>query len=75
MIRCIKVEILKDLYLPRFRALKGFLWSVRPDRLEKEGFTLGGGFVQNNEFKVIGITRSRGNNEKNTIQTTSRKAN
>ena len=53
MIRRIKAEFMRTLHLPRFTMKKGDVWEVRVDRLQKEGFSLGGGFVQNDDYKVI----------------------
>ena len=52
--RRIKVEFTKNIHLPRFNMAKGDKWEVRVDRMQKEGFSLGGGFVENNEYKVVG---------------------
>ena len=54
MIRRIKVEFTRTLHLPRFTVVDGERWEVRPDRLEKEGFKLAGGFVSNDEYKTVG---------------------
>jgi len=54
MIRRVKVAFTKDVHLPRFVMNIGDTWEVRVDRLKKGGFTLGGGFVDNCNFKVIG---------------------
>jgi len=56
-IRRINIEFTKDVILPRFKMKKGDAWEVRPDRLEKTGFALGGGFVSNDQFKVTGLKR------------------
>ena len=53
MIKRIKVEFTRTLHLPRFSVMKGEAWEVRVDRLQKDGFNLSGGFVSNDEFKVI----------------------
>ena len=53
MIKRIKAEFTRTLHLPRFTVNKGDKWEVRVDRLEKEGFKLAGGFVSNDEYKVI----------------------
>jgi len=52
-LRRIKVEFTRDLHLPRFTMVKGDTWEVRVDRLEQEGFKLGGGFVISNDYRVI----------------------
>ena len=51
-IKTIKAVFTRDIALPRFSFKKGDHWKVRPDRLEKEGFKLGGGFIYNYEFEV-----------------------
>ena len=53
MIKRIKVEFERTLHLPRFTMKKGDAWEVRVDRLEEHGFSLGGGFVSNDEYKVL----------------------
>mgnify|MGYP003647881180 CR=1 FL=1 len=53
MIKRIKVEFIRTLHLPRFTVNKGMTWEVRVDRLQKEGFSLAGGFITNDEFIVI----------------------
>jgi len=58
-IRRVKVEFTEVVRLPRFTMKKGDIWEVRPDRLEKEGFALGGGFVSNDKFTVAGLKRKR----------------
>lgn len=55
MIRRIQVVFNKDLFFPRFKMLKGESWEVRVDRLQKEGFPLGNGFVNNYDFDVTGV--------------------
>ena len=45
--------------LPRFSMPKGGTWEVRPDRFEREGFALGGGFINNSQFEVIYEIRKR----------------
>ncbi len=57
MIKRIKVEFVEGVHLPRFKMNKGATWEVRPDRLTINGFALGGGFVKNSDFKIIGIIR------------------
>lgn len=52
MIRRIEVILTHDINLPRFSMKKGDKWEVRPDRFEREGFKLGGGFVSNDNFEV-----------------------
>ncbi len=59
MIRRVKVVITESLSLPRFSVEEGFEWEVRPDRLTKDGFTLGGGFVKNSQFKVNGFVERK----------------
>jgi hypothetical protein len=53
MIKRIKAEFTRTLHLPRFTVKKGEVWEVRVDRLERFGFKLAGGFVSNDEYKVI----------------------
>tara|TARA_R110000851_G_C12780270_1_gene535236 strand:+ start:103 stop:267 length:165 start_codon:yes stop_codon:yes gene_type:complete len=53
MIKRIKAEFTRTLYLPRFTMQKGDTWEVRVDRLEKYGFKLAGGFVLNDDYEVI----------------------
>tara|TARA_R110000851_G_scaffold134937_2_gene270313 strand:- start:268 stop:432 length:165 start_codon:yes stop_codon:yes gene_type:complete len=53
MIKRIKVEFTRTLHLPRFTMKKGETWEVRVDRLESQGFSLGGGFVCNEDFGVV----------------------
>ena len=53
MIRRIKAEFVRTLHLPRFTVKNGEIWGVRVDRLERNGFKLAGGFVSNDEYKVI----------------------
>jgi hypothetical protein len=53
MIRRIKAEFTRDVFLPRFSIKKGEIWEVRVDRLQVDGFSLAGGFVFNNDFKVV----------------------
>tara|TARA_R110000850_G_scaffold86826_2_gene186821 strand:- start:1793 stop:1957 length:165 start_codon:yes stop_codon:yes gene_type:complete len=53
MIKRIKAEFIRTLHLPRFTVNNGDVWEVRVDRLEKHGFKLAGGFVSNDEYKVI----------------------
>jgi len=55
MIRMIKVALAESVILPRFTMRDGDTWELRPDRLTKDGFALGGGFIKNNQFKVIGV--------------------
>lgn len=57
MIRRIKVEFVEGVYLPRFEMNKGATWEVRPDRIQKNGFSLGGGFIKSDQFKVTGIIK------------------
>jgi hypothetical protein len=57
MIRRIKVEFVEGVYLPRFKINKGAAWEVRPDRIERGGFSLGGGFIKSNQYKVTGIIK------------------
>jgi hypothetical protein len=52
MIRRVKAEFTRTLHLPRFTVNKGDKWEVRVDRLQKDGFTLGGGFILNDDYKV-----------------------
>ena len=59
MIKRIKVEFNEKLHLPRFTMAKMDTWEVRPDRLASDGFSLGGGFVKNDQFKVVGIIRAK----------------
>ena len=53
MIKRIKVEFTRTLHLPRFSVKEKETWEVRVDRLKKNGFSLSGGFISNDEFKVI----------------------
>ena len=53
MIKRIKAEFTRTLHLPRFIVKKGDVWEVRGDRIEEHGFKLAGGFVSNDEYKVI----------------------
>lgn len=53
MIKRIKVEFIRTLHLPRFSVKEGETWEVRVDRLQTDGFSLSGGFVSNDEFKVV----------------------
>jgi hypothetical protein len=53
MIKRIKVEFIKALQLPRFTIKSGDTWEVRPDRLQKNGFELGGGFVLHSDYNVL----------------------
>lgn len=53
MIKRIKAELKRTLHLPRFSLSKGEVWEVRVDRLQKDGFSLGGGFVCNEDYKVV----------------------
>lgn len=55
MIKRILVSFTRDLTLPRFPISKGETWEVRVDRIEREGFKLGGGFVSNSDYKVEGF--------------------
>jgi len=55
MIRRVKIELIENVHLPRFTMSKGDTWEVRPDRIEKEGFKLGGGFITNNQYAVKGV--------------------
>ena len=59
MIKRIKVEFTRTLHLPRFTMEKGELWEVRVDRLESQGFSLGGGFVCNEDYKVNSLIKSK----------------
>jgi len=54
MIKRILVAFTRDVHLPRFTVRSGEVWEVRVDRLQRIGFTLGGGFVNNDEFEVVG---------------------
>lgn len=53
MIRRIKVALTQSVNLPRFNMEKGDTWEVRPDRLERGGFKLGGGLINNDQFEVL----------------------
>lgn len=59
MIKMIKVVLCRDLHLPRFTMVKGSSWDVRPDRMQKKGFTLGGGMVYMDDFNVEGVRYGR----------------
>ena len=52
MIKRIRVEFTKALHLPRFTMKIGDFWEVRPDRIKRDGFGLGGGFVLHSDYKV-----------------------
>lgn len=54
MIRRIRVAFTKDAHLPRFTMRIGATWEFMPHKIEKDGFYVGGGFVTNDMFKVIG---------------------
>ena len=47
------VVFIKDTYLPRFVMKKGDKWHVRTERLTENGFTLGGGFVESERYRLI----------------------
>ena len=53
MIKRVLVEFERTLFLPRFTMAKGERWQVRVDNLQRDGFSCGGGFVSNDEYKVI----------------------
>tara|TARA_R110000751_G_scaffold73598_1_gene148800 strand:- start:102 stop:290 length:189 start_codon:yes stop_codon:yes gene_type:complete len=55
VIRRIRVSITRDLDLPRFTLSKGDTWEVRPDKIERDGFCLGGGFIRNSDYKPLGL--------------------
>lgn len=55
MIKRIKVMFVKDIRLPRFTMKEGEFWEVRPDRLKEDGFELGGGFVENDGYKLVSL--------------------
>ena len=57
-IKRIKVEIIKTLYLPRFKVDAGFEWEVAAHRKGKEGFPLSGEYISNSKYIVIGLIRS-----------------
>lgn len=46
------VVFVKDTYLPRFTMKKGDKWKVRTERLTEKGFTLGGGFVESERYRI-----------------------
>lgn len=54
MIKRIIVRFTRDVRLPRFNKPKNSQWQVRVDRLQKDGFTLGGGFIHNDDYEVVG---------------------
>lgn len=59
MIRYIEVEIIKDLYLPRFKVEAGFRWKKAPHNIGENGFSLGGGFIANSEYKPVGVIKKK----------------
>jgi len=59
MIKRIEVALTQSVKLPRFNMNKGDKWEVRPDRFEREGFKLGGGFINNDQFEVTNEIRKR----------------
>ena len=54
IIKRIVVSFTRNLTLPRFTMKIGDTWEVRVDRLQKDGFTLGGGFINSDDYEVLG---------------------
>ena len=46
------VVFIKDTHLPRFVMKKGQRWRVRAERLTGDGFSLGGGFVESERYRI-----------------------
>lgn len=42
----------KPVHLPGFSVKKGEAWRIKKDRVGKEGFTLGGGFVSASDYYI-----------------------
>jgi len=49
----IDVRIIKDAYLPRFTMKKGELWKVRKTKVKRNGFPLGGGFIESSYYEIL----------------------
>ncbi len=50
--KLIKVRIIREANLPRFTFKVGDIWEVRPDKLTKEGFKVGGGFLASDYYEI-----------------------
>lgn len=47
----IYVKFTKDCHLPRFKMHEGEMWKIKKSRLTDNGFTLGGGWVENSYYE------------------------
>jgi len=47
-----QVVITREITLPRFTFQVGEKWEVRIERISKEGFTVGGGFLPSDYYKA-----------------------
>ena len=49
----LRVEFVEDIHLPRFNIADGFQWEVRRHKVTPNGFSIAGGHVKPNQYKVI----------------------
>ena len=51
--KMVTVVFIRDIYLPRFTMKAGAKWQKRADRMTDKGFPLGGGFVEQDRYKIV----------------------
>ena len=49
-----KVRVIKKTMLPRFSLIEGEFWDVRTAKLTRQGFIVGGGFLEKDRYEIIG---------------------